>query len=102
LIDARTEHEDSATWIERLNAAGVPCGPINSIDQTFAEPQVQHLGIAQELDGIRYVGQPISLNRTPGTIVSHPPERGQHTAEILETLGLSAQEIDMLRERKII
>jgi len=102
LIDARTEHEDSATWIERLNAAGVPCGPINSIDQTFAEPQVQHLGIAQELDGIRYVGQPISLNRTPGTIVSHPPERGQHTAEILETLGLSAEEIEDLRERKII
>jgi len=101
-IDARTEQDDSATWIERLNAAGVPCGPINSIDQTFAEPQVQHLGIAQELDGIRYVGQPVVLARTPGTIVSHPPERGQHTAEILHGLGLSTEEIDQLRERKII
>jgi len=101
-IDARTEQEDSAVWIERLNAAGVPSGPINSIDQTFAEPQVQHLGMAQELDGIRYVGQPVALARTPGTIASHPPTRGQHTAEILRELGLGTEEIDQLRERKIV
>ena len=102
LIDARTEKEESAVWIERLNAVGVPCGPINAIDQAFAEPQVRHLGIAQELDGIRYVGQPMSLTRTPGAIASPSPARGQHTDEILQALGLDAQEIERLRAQRIV
>ena len=102
LIDARTEKEESAVWIERLNAVGVPCGPINAIDQAFAEPQVRHLGIAQELDGIRYVGQPMSLTRTPGAIASPSPARGQHTDEILQALGFEAQEIERLRAQRIV
>ena len=102
LIDARTEKEESAVWIERLNAVGVPCGPINTIDQAFAEPQVRHLGIAQELDGIRYVGQPVSLTRTPGAIASPSPARGQHTDEILQALGFEAQEIERLRAQRIV
>jgi crotonobetainyl-CoA:carnitine CoA-transferase CaiB-like acyl-CoA transferase len=101
-IDARTLSDDSASWIERLNAAGVPCGPINAIDQTFAEPQVQHLGIAQELGGTKYVGQPMALSRTPSTIASPPPSRGQHTQEILRELGLSAQEVERLQARNIV
>ena len=101
-IDARTITDDSAAWIERLNAVGVPCGPINSIDQTFAEPQVQHLGIAEEFDGRRYVGQPIVLSRTPSSVVSHPPARGEHTDEILKELGLSAAEIEQARARRIV
>ena len=101
-IDARTESDDSANWIARLNAAGVPCGPINAIDQTFAEPQVQHLGIAQELDGVSYVGQPMALTRTPSTIAGPPPTRGQHTQEILRELGLSAMEIERLQTRQIV
>ena len=101
-IDVRTEQEDSATWIERLNEAGVPSGPINSIDQTFAEPQVEHLGIAQDLGGVRYVGQPITLSRTPSTIAAAPPARGQHTAEILGELGFSAAEIEALQARQIV
>jgi crotonobetainyl-CoA:carnitine CoA-transferase CaiB-like acyl-CoA transferase len=101
-IDARTVSDDSASWIERLNAAGVPCGPINTIDQTFAEPQVQHLGIARDLDGTKYVGQPMALSRTPSTIANPPPARGQHTAEILRELGLSAQEVERLQARNIV
>ena len=101
-IDARTATDDSASWIERLNAAGVPCGPINAIDQTFAEPQVQHLGIAQDLGGTKYVGQPMALTRTPSTIASPPPARGQHTEEILRELGLSAAEVERLQARKIV
>ena len=101
-IDARTITDDSAAWIERLNAVGVPCGPINSIDQTFAEPQVQHLGIAEEFDGRRYVGQPIVLSRTPSSVVSHPPARGEHTDEILKELGLSVAEIEQARARRIV
>ncbi|HEV2674650.1 MAG TPA: CoA transferase [Aliidongia sp.] len=102
LIDACTVTDDSASWITRLNEAGVPCGPINSIDQAFAEPQVRHLGIAQELDGVRYVGQPIVLDRTPAAIVSHPPALGQHTDEILTELGFTPDEIEQARTAKIV
>jgi len=101
-IDARTETDDSAAWIRRLNEAGVPCGPINRIDQTFAEPQVQHLGIAQALDGVRYVGQPVTLSRTPSAITRHPPARGEHTDAILRELGLSDAEIERARELHIV
>src|SRR3989440_3788271 len=55
----------SAEWVEKLNAAGVPCGPIHSIDQVFADPQVQHLGIVQRMESLRVVGQPMTLGRTP-------------------------------------
>ena len=72
-------------WVKLLNEAGVPCGPINSIDQTFAEPQVQHLGIAKpvrhpELGDISVVGQPITLTNAPQPDEYRPtPELGQHT-----------------------
>ena len=62
-----TKTNTSAHWIDAINKAGVPCGPINTIDKTFAEPQVQHLGIARavkhpKLGEIKVVGQPINLS----------------------------------------
>jgi formyl-CoA transferase len=96
----------SAEWVERLNEAGVPCGPIHSIDQVFADPQVQHLGIVREIatDGhtLRVLGQPVTLGRTPSNIVSPPPARGEHTTEVLREFGFSDAEIDRLREDKVI
>ena len=86
----------SAEWIERFNKAGVPCGPIYSIDQVFADPQVKHLGIAQSVkkkdkSKMRMVGQPVALSRTPGRLAAPPPELGQHTDEVLKEFGFSAQ-----------
>ena len=105
-IEIRTTQQDSATWIAQLNTAGVPCGPINNIDQAFADPQVQHLGIAQTLHDDQatatYVGQPMSLSRTPSTIASHPPAIGAHTDAILEELGLTQETITDLRTRQIV
>ena len=79
-------------WIDAFNKAGVPCGPIYSIDQMFADPQVKHLGIAQDAkrpDGSAetFVGQPFTLSRTPKR--SSPPRRsiGQHTDEVLKEFG---------------
>jgi formyl-CoA transferase len=97
----------SADWVERLNEAGVPCGPIYSIDQVFADPQVEHLGIARDVktrDGkpLRVVGQPVSLSRTPSAIVAPPPALGEHTDEVLREFGFAEQEIEALRRAKVI
>jgi formyl-CoA transferase len=106
LIAERTKSDTSANWVEKMNEAGVPCGPIYSIDQVFADPQVRHLGIAQTLDdGTRaqtYVGQPVVLSRTPSAITSHPPAIGEHTDAILEGLGFDKAAIADLRARQIV
>jgi len=97
----------SAEWIAALNKAGVPCGPINSIDAVFADPQVQHLGMAKNVkakDGhtFQIVGQPIGLSRTPSKIVSPTPELGEHTDEVLQEFGFSTDEIAALRRAQVI
>ena len=96
----------SAEWVELLNRAGVPCGPIHSIDQVFADPQVRHLGIVREIATatgvLRVVGQPVSLGRTPSRLASAPPGRGEHTSEVLRELGFSDAEIGRLRRDNVI
>jgi crotonobetainyl-CoA:carnitine CoA-transferase CaiB-like acyl-CoA transferase len=106
-IDGFLAKKTSAEWIEVLNKAGVPCGPIYSIDAMFADPQVEHLGIATDVKKetgktFQVVGQPVSLSRTPSKIAAPPPELGQHTEEVLEEFGFSAQEIAALRRSKVI
>jgi formyl-CoA transferase len=98
----------SPYWVELLSKTGVPCGPINTIDQTFADPQVQHLGIAKpishpKLGPQRVVGQPIHMSRYPQPDELRPtPEQGEHTDEVLHELGYDAAAIAGLRESGII
>ena len=106
-IAAITKTASSAHWVDALNEAGVPCGPINTIDQTFADPQVQHLDITQSVRSEKHgememVGQPVELERTPSSLVVAPPECGEHNDEILHDLGYSPERIDELREQKVI
>jgi formyl-CoA transferase len=101
-IDSYTRHKSSAEWIEIMNKAGVPCGPIYSIDQVFSDPQVKHLGIAKSIkkrDGstLNVVGQPVLLSRTKSSIVAPPPELGQHTDQVLKEFGFKPKEIAALR-----
>jgi crotonobetainyl-CoA:carnitine CoA-transferase CaiB-like acyl-CoA transferase len=106
-INKLTEKKSSETWVKEFNAAGVPCGPIYSIDQVFADAQVEHLGIAQEVPNdegrhIRLVGQPFTLSRTPSKMAAPPPEFGEQTDEVLAEFGFTKDEIDKLRQNKVI
>jgi crotonobetainyl-CoA:carnitine CoA-transferase CaiB-like acyl-CoA transferase len=107
-ISEVTRTNTSKHWIAALNKAGVPCGPINTIDMTFAEPQVKHLGIARavkhpKLGEIRVVGNPINLTASPQPKRLKPtPDLGQHTNAVLKGLGLSAKKIKELRAGGVI
>ncbi|MCD6040799.1 MAG: frc 4 [Burkholderiales bacterium] len=93
---------DTAEWIEILNKAGVPSGPIYSIDQAFADPQARSLGIVQKVGEVAYLGQPVTLSRTPSKVEAHPPKQGEHTEAVLRELGLKDGEIADLRKKGIV
>ena len=106
-IEAVTVSKTSNEWVEILNDAGVPCGPIYSIDQVFADPQVQHLGMAQVVESAtlgrqEVVGQAVNLSRTPASIRMATPELGEHTDQILNDLGYALEEIVELRNSGVI
>lgn len=106
-IERLTQTKASAGWIEIMNKAGVPCGPIYTLEETFNDPQVQHLGIAQMVESATLgpttiIGQAFRLSRTPSRLVSAAPECGADTDDILRELGYGAEAIAVLRARQVI
>jgi crotonobetainyl-CoA:carnitine CoA-transferase CaiB-like acyl-CoA transferase len=105
-IDTRTIKRTSREWVDRLNDAGVPTGPIYAINEVFSDPQVQHLKIAQTVKAkdrsMTIVGQPVTLSRTPSRLASPPPTLGQHTTAVLKEFGFSTKQIAELRAAKAI
>ena len=106
-ISKRLVGKTSNEWVEIMNEAGVPCGPIYNIDQMFADPQVKHLGIAQSVtkrdkSKMYLVGQGVTLSRTPSKLVARPPELGEHTDSVLKEFGFSKRDIGALHKAKAV
>ncbi|HEX6143697.1 MAG TPA: CoA transferase [Geminicoccaceae bacterium] len=102
-----TATQPSLHWIELLDEAGIPCGPINTIDQVFEDPQVEHLGLARpvahpRLGEQRLVGTPINFEGLEDEIRRPTSERGQHGAEILADLGYDEAAVAALRATGVI
>lgn len=96
-----------AHWLQALEAAQVPCGAINNLAEVFADEQVQHRDMVVWADHpqggkIRLVGSPMKLSATPVSVRRAPPLLGQHTREILEQAGLSAEQIERLQQTGVV
>ena len=96
-------------WVEMLNDAGVPCAPVNSIDETFSDPQVQHLGVVRQVEHARLgrldvVRQPVNLseNPQPQTFRYPTPDAGEHNDSVLAEFGIDAERIAALKAANAI
>lgn len=108
LLRQATVFKTTAQWIELLETAGVPCGPINDLQQVFADPQVQARGLRLDLPNALgshtpQVASPLRLSATPVAYRSAPPLLGQHTEALLERLlGMSEVQVSALREGGVV
>ena len=101
------EKRTTQAWVDLLNAAGVPCGPIYDMKQVFADPQVQHLPTTTTLQHprrgpVRVLNTPVILNRTPVKVSQTQAELGEHNAAVLGELGYTEQDIQHFIQQKVI
>ncbi len=106
-IASYTRQNTSAHWVAAMNEAGVPCGPIYSVDQACADEQVKHLGFVvpvehPQIGKIDIARHATNLSRTPHQMRNATPEQGEHTDAILADLGYSAEQIADLHEKRVV
>ena len=99
--------DDSQTWAARMDAAGVPCSPVNTIDTVLSLPQVAYRGMVvetprAEIPDLRMPGVAIKLEETPGSIRLPPPALGEQTDQVLSQLGYAAEEIARFRSNGVV
>ncbi|MBI4495415.1 MAG: CoA transferase [Deltaproteobacteria bacterium] len=102
IIDRKLAEKTVAEWVPLFDQAGIPCGPINNLDGVFADPQVRHLELVQEIEApygkVKVVGPPATLSQSDIAVQSPPPMLGQHNREILvDFLGYPPEEAEALQ-----
>jgi crotonobetainyl-CoA:carnitine CoA-transferase CaiB-like acyl-CoA transferase len=102
LVRETIRRKPAADWLIQLEAAGIPAGPINRMNQALADVQAQHRQMVRSLAGIPQVGSPVRFNCQRADADLPPPRLGQHTEEVLETLGLSPDEVERLRSANAV
>jgi len=107
ILRERFRTRPTEAWIPLLDEAYIPCAPINTIEQVFAHPQTHARQMVVEVPhptagSIKMVGLPYKLSETPLGIYRHPPLLGEHTNEVLETLGYTPEEIAALQEDGVV
>ena len=107
LLAARFATRSTADWLAALDAADIPCGPINDVLAAFASPEAEALGMTVEQEHpawgvIRQVGVPFQLSATPASVRTAPPALGEHTDEVLAELGYDAAEVARLHRAGIV
>jgi crotonobetainyl-CoA:carnitine CoA-transferase CaiB-like acyl-CoA transferase len=106
-LNAAFAKKTTAEWVELLNQAGVPCGPIYNMQQVFEDPQVKHLQVTTRLEhprrgSIEVLNQPLTLSRTPAQVRTTQADAGEHNNDILAELGYTTQEIESFIHQKVI
>ncbi len=107
IISNIVSSKNAQEWLDILTKAGVPCGPIYTLDEIFTDPQVLHRNMVKDLDHIKagkikVTGIPVKLSATPGEILTSPPVLGQNTKEILLELGYSDNDIEKFYQEKVV
>ena len=101
VLEAAFAGRPAVEWVESLNAAGVACGPINTVDRVFADPQIRQADLVRDVANAAWgphkvLALPVHLSRTPARVEHAAPMTGEHTREVLTTLGYDAAALDAL------
>jgi crotonobetainyl-CoA:carnitine CoA-transferase CaiB-like acyl-CoA transferase len=108
LVEEKLAQKPTAYWVDALNARDVPSGDILPLGAALEQAQVRHRNVLHEvhvggeIGDVRLFGLSAQLSRTPGAIKSPPPRLGEHTAELLEEIGLSEQDVAVLKEKGVV
>jgi len=107
VLEKAFSREPVAHWLTVLEEAGVPCGPVNTLDRVFNDPHVQEREMVVKLSHkrageIRVTGVPVKLTRRPGSVQRPPPILGEHTEEILSEIGYDRKQIDEFRSKGVV
>jgi len=102
LVAACIAQKPAAEWLEMLDAAGIPAGPINRVSQALADVQAQHRAMVRNLGGVPLVGSPVRMDGERADSELPPPALGEHTSDVLRELGLSEDEVEQLKREGVI